>query len=98
MADEWFPFGWNLMMFLQPIPGVYELADEDGMTLYIGGADNLRSCFERLLGGSDPLGIRQHAKMCCLEYRDDFRSHVQVLLELFRYTYERDPIYNELNS
>jgi hypothetical protein len=95
MADEWRPFDWNLMQLLLPISGVYELADEDGMTIYIGGTDNLRTCFESLLGGSDRLGIRQNAKMCRFEYRDDFHRHVRFLRGLFIDIYERDPIYNE---
>jgi hypothetical protein len=36
--------------------------------------------------------------MCRFEYRDDFRSHVQFLRELFREIYDRDPICNEMDS
>jgi hypothetical protein len=95
MCDEWFPFDRNLKPLLLPISAVYELADEDGMTIYIGGTDNLRSRIEGLIEGSDRLGIRRYAKLCRLEYRDDARNHVRFLRKLFLDIYERDPIFNE---
>jgi hypothetical protein len=94
MADEWFPFSWSSMLSLKPSPGVYELADKDGMTVYIGGAENLNSCFESLLAGPDPLGIKNHVAMCRIEYREDFRSQVQFLKKLFNDTFDNAPLCN----
>jgi hypothetical protein len=94
VVDEWRPFGWSLMQSLKPSPGVYELADKDEVTIYIGGAENLRSCFERLLAGPDPLCMKKHVETCRIEYREDYRSQVQFLLNLFKSTYGKEPLCN----
>jgi hypothetical protein len=94
MTDEWHSFDLNLIQLLLPSSGVYELADEHGMTIYIGDSDNLRSCFESLLGGFGYLGIKQRAKMCRFEYREDFQRYIQFLRELCRDVFDRGPTYN----
>jgi hypothetical protein len=94
MVDEWLPFGWSLMLSLKQNPGVYELSDKNEMTIFIGGAENLHSCFESLLTGPDPLGLKNHTEMCRIEYREDYRSQVQFLLKLFKSTYGKEPLCN----
>ena len=94
MEGGWYPFGWNLMIGLVPKPGVFEIADEDGMTIYIGDAENLRLCFERLLSEPDFEEIRQHAEMCHVEYRIDNQSQSQLKRMLFRDIFGHDPLFN----
>ena len=94
MRSAWFSFGWNLMNALVPEPGVFELADREGLTIYIGGADNLRTRFERLLSDPDFDPVRQKAAICHVEYRLDYQRQSRLKRMLFRDVFGYEPIFN----
>ena len=91
MNEGWFAFGRNLLQALVQKPGVYEVADKEGKTIFIGGGKNVRSCLERLLADPDLRHVRQQAAMCHVEYRVDYQSHLQFKRMLFRDVFSYDP-------
>ena len=62
MTKKWFNFDSALIRALEPNPGVFELVDKDGATVYIGGADNPHNCLKTLLTDPDATHITQRAK------------------------------------
>ena len=96
MAERRYAFGWSLLMFVKHHPGVFELFDEDGMTIYIEGASNIRRCLERHLSKPNSSFVWKKAKICGFDYREDYREQEALMLKFHRDIFGTDPVCNTL--
>ena len=96
MAERRFAFGWSLLMLVKQRPGVLELFDDEGMTIYIEGAANIRQCLERHLSNAESSYVWKKARVCGCDYRDDYREQEQLMLKFHRDIFGTDPICNTL--
>jgi hypothetical protein len=89
--ESWIPFSYYALMKVESRAGVYELADIDESTIYIGSADNLRARIEKHLMEPETSHLKQHASLIRVEYREDYEVQEQHLRSLFRDVYGSDP-------
>jgi len=96
MAEQRFAFGWSLLMLLKQRPGVFELFDEEGTTIYIEGASNIHQCLKRHLSKPGSSYVWKRAKVCGCDYREDYREQEQLMLKFHRDIFGTDPVCNTL--
>jgi excinuclease UvrABC nuclease subunit len=78
-------------MHVKSKSGVYEVADKDERTVYIGSAKDVRARVEEHLMERPASCIRLHAAMIRVEYTADYKFQEQHLRALFRNVNGRDP-------
>lgn len=83
LEQSWYAFDQSTLRYIRPSPGVYELADGEGMIVYIGSAPNLLACLKKHLREPTTACIRRQTEAFCIGYTDDYKAHEQLLLRLF---------------
>jgi hypothetical protein len=91
MKEKWHLFDKRVVQLLYPKPGVYELVDKSGVPVYIGAANNMRSCFRKLLTEPKFHDIRRRSHGCRVDYRVDCMHEALLRRRIFRQVYDRDP-------
>lgn len=81
----------SLLEKVKPLPGIYELADDEMMTVYIGSSDNLRARLEQHLMEPATSCIKHHAALCRFEYTKDYKIQEHNLRDLFLKAFGSDP-------
>jgi excinuclease UvrABC nuclease subunit len=89
--EAWIPFSYYALMKVSGRSGVYEIADREESTVYIGSAQNLRARIEKHLMEPETSHIKRHAALIRVEYRDDYEVQEKQLRSLFRSIYGGEP-------
>ena len=92
--NSWIPFSLYALMHIEGKPGVYELADVDEVTVFIGSAENLRAQIEAHLMDPAASCVKLHAAKIRVEYTDDYETQEQNLRSLFQSAYGCEPVCN----
>jgi hypothetical protein len=95
LEQRWYAFDQSDLDHTRPSPGVYELFDEEGTTIYIGSAPNLLARLKKHLKEPNTTSIRMHTVAFCVGYAKDYKAQELLLRNLFYVVFGRDPLCNE---
>ena len=92
---NWKPFDPVVVADEKDEPGVYELANSDDMTVYIGSADRVRDRLWVHVGELPDSCIRRHAVKYRVDYIADYKNQELLMRSLFLDAFGEEPLCNQ---